>query len=239
MTVSMPMRSLLFACMATAIIPLTAGAQDLPVVVKPLHRSVELTCRLDIFTPMLYEGITTELGGSKTTLTFNKSCAELQGIEYPVKAGRALLHAKSLLTWDKGLFGTQVQVNDQILELPNGEFRKSIRVIPLGRMSLVDFGTVGHVYDNTEQHWCPFAMKFPVSAASKSNSLPLYWYDKSSQNIIRFYQGSWGAGINKTQHYLPAACSSSQTPQPPKPVIFKFGKDIPVNVHTGPVVVTY
>ena len=236
MTAQMPMRPLLIACMAAAMLPLTAGAQDLPTVAKPLQRNVELTCRLDIFTPMLYEGITTELGGSRTTLTFNKSCAELHGREYPVKTGRAPLHAKSLLTWDKGLLGTQVQVNEQVLELPRGEFKKSLRVIPMGRMSLVDFGTVAHIYDNTEQHWCPFALTFPV--ASPSNSPPLYWYDKTSQNIIRFYQGSWGAGINKTQHYLPAACSSSQTPMPPKPIIFKFGKDIPVNVHTGPVVVT-
>lgn len=236
MNVSMKIRPLLLACIALAMGTWEVGAQELPTVAKPLQRAVELTCRLDIFTPMLYEGITTELGGSKTTLTFNKSCAELQGREYPVKDGQAPLHAKSLLIWDKGLLGAQVRVNDQVLDMPRGEFRKSLRVIPLGRMSLVDFGNVAHVYDNTEQHWCPFALKFP---AAEVKSPPLYWYDKASQNVIRFYQGSWGAGINKTQHYLPAACSSSQTPLPPKPVLFKLGKDIPVNVHKGPVVVTY
>lgn len=237
MTARTQIRPLLIACMAAAMLPLSASAQDLPTVAKPLQRNVELTCRLDIFTPMLYEGITTEMGGSKTSLTFNKSCAELQGREYPVKDGQASLHPKSLLTWDKGLLGAQVRVNDQVLELPRGEFRKSLRIVPLGRMSLVDFGNMAYVYDNTEQHWCPFAMKFPSAAEIKSP--PLYWYDKASQNVIRFYQGSWGAGINKTQHYLPAACSSSQTPMPPKPVLFKLGKDIPVNVHTGPVIVTY
>jgi hypothetical protein len=236
MTARMKIRPLLIAGMAAAMLPLVSGAQDLPTVAKPLQRNVELTCRLDIFTPMLYEGITTEIGGSKTVLTFNKSCAELQGQEYMVKDGRASFHPKSLLTWDKGLLSAQVRVNDQVLDIPRGEFRKSLRVISIGRMSVVDFGKVAHVYDNTEQHWCPFALKFP---ASDAKSLPLYWYDKNSQNVIRFYQGSWGAGINKTQHYLPAACSSSQTPMPPKPVHFKFGKDLPVNVHTGPVVVTY
>ena len=236
MTACMQIRSLLIACLTATVLPLTVGAQELPTVVKPLHRNVELTCRLDIFTPMLYEGITTELGGSRTSLTFNKSCAELQGREYLVKEGKAPLHAKSLLVWDKGLLGAQVRVNDQVLELPRGEFRKSLRVVPLGRMSLVDFGNVAHVYDNTEQHWCPFAMKFP---ASEAKSTPLYWYDKNSQNVIRFYQGSWGTNISKTQHYLPAACSSSQTPMPTKPILFKRGTDIPVNVYLGPIVVTY
>ena len=64
------------ACLVL-IAPASVWAQDLPTGAKPLHRKVELTCRLDVFTPMLYEGITTELGGSKTTLTFKKSCAEL------------------------------------------------------------------------------------------------------------------------------------------------------------------
>lgn len=235
MTVRQQIRPLLIACMA-AMLPVSVMAQNLPTVAKPLQRNVELTCRLDIFTPMLYEGITTDLGGSRTSLTFNKSCAELQGREYLVKEGQAPLHAKSLLMWDKGLLGTQVRVNDQILELPKGEFRKSLRIIPLGRMSLVDFGNVAHVYDNTEQHWCPFALKFPKNEAK---SPPLYWYDKASQNIVRFYQGAWATPISKSQHYLPAACSNSQTPLPVKPVLFKLGKDIPVRVHSGPVVVTY
>lgn len=215
--------------------PASVWSQELPTVAKPLQRKVELTCRLDVFTPMLYEGITTELGGSKTTLTFNKSCAELEGREYSVREGKAPIHAKSLMEWSAG-WGNEVRVGNQTLSLNSGDLRKTLRVIPLGRMSLVDFGGVGHIYDNTEQHWCPFAFKFP---AGTTKATPLYWYDKNSQNVIRFYQGAWAGPISKTQHHLPAACSSSQTPMPQKPILFKMGKDIPVNVHKGPVVVTY
>lgn len=236
MNVRTQLRPLLVACAAAALFPMVSTAQELPIVAKPLARNVELTCRLDVFTPMLYEGITSDIGGSRTTLTFNKRCAELEGKEYSRKLGQAPLHAKSLMVWDTGLLGTQVRVNDQVLELKRGEFRKNVRVISLGRMSLVDFGTVGHVYDNTEQHWCPFAMKFPTVA---EKSPPLYWYDQKSQNVVRFYQGAWAGPISKTQHHLPAACSSSQTPKPVKPILFKKGTDIPVNVHQGPVVVTY
>ena len=235
MVARMKIHSLLIACLAAMSWPMTANAQELPTVAKPLQRNVELTCRLEIFTPMLYEGITTDLGGSRTSLTFNKSCAELQGREYMVKEGRASMHAKSLLVWDKDFLGAQVRVNDQVLELPSGVFRKSLRIVPLGRMSLVDFGNVAHVYDNTEQHWCPFAMTFP---ASEVKSTPLYWYDNKSQNVIRFYQGSWGTSVSKTQHYLPAACSSSQTPIPSRPTVFKRGTNISVNVYSGPIVVT-
>lgn len=236
MNVRTQIRPLLIACMAATLFPIGSTAQDLPIVAKPLARSVELTCRLDIFTPMLYEGITSDIGGSRTTLTFNKSCAELEGKEYSIKLGQAPLHAKSLLQWDKGILGTELRVNDQVLELKRGDLKKSFRVIGLGRMSLVDLGTVGYVYDNAEQHWCPFAMKFPTIA---EKSPPLYWYDQKSQNVVRFYQGAWAGPISKTQHYLPAACSSSQTPKPVKPILFKKGVDIPVNIHQGPVVVTY
>ena len=229
------MRSILIACLTAVLLPLPASAQSLPTIAKKLQRNVELTCRLDIFTPMLYEGITTELGGSRTSLTFNKSCAELRGQEYSVKEGKASLHPGSLLVWDKGMLGSDVRVNDQILALPSGELRQTLRIVPLGRMSLVDFGSVAYVYDNTEQHWCPFSLTFPKIDAKSS---PLYWYDKSSQNIIRFYQGAWAGPISKTQHYLPAVCSSSQTPLPVKQTIFKYGVDLPVNVHTGPIVVT-
>ena len=168
------------ACLVL-IAPASVWAQDLPTVAKPLHRKVELTCRLDVFTPMLYEGITTELGGSKTTLTFNKSCAELEGREYSVREGKAPIHAKSLMEWNTG-WGNEVRVGSQSLALKSGDLRKSLRVIPLGRMSLIDFGGVGHIYDNTEQHWCPFAFKFP---AGTTKATPLYWYDKNSQNVIR------------------------------------------------------
>lgn len=236
MVVLTKMKMLLIIGFVASGLPFSANAQDLPSVAKPLQRSVELTCRLDIFTPMLYEGITTEMGGSKTSLTFNKSCAELQGRDYSLSVGQAPLHAKSLLIWEHGIFGGRVRVNDQTIDLPRGEFKKSLRIVPLGRMSLVDFGNIAHVYDNTEQHWCPFALTFPKY---KSKSPPLYWYDKTSQNIVRFYQGSWNTGISKTQHYLPAACSSSQTAAVAKPVAFKFGEDLPLTIHAGPVVVAY
>ena len=217
--------------------PIVVG-QELPAVGKPLQNHVERMCGLDMFTPMLYEGMTMPLGGGKSTFTFKKSCAELQGQEYSTQSGKALLHAKSLLTWSQNFSGTHIKANDQLLELPNREFGRSLRIVPMGRMSLVDFGKVAHVYDNTEQHWCPFALTFPTAPLTAS-SPPLYWYDKDSRNIIRLHQQSWGRTVSKTQHYLPAVCSSSQTPMAAKLIIFKFGKDIPVNTHTGPVVVTY
>lgn len=229
-------RSLFIAMLISS--PLaSAVADDLPVVEKPMQRNVEITCRLDIFTPMLYEGITSNVGG-KTSLTFNRTCAELRGQEYKLnKTDRAILHPKSLMLWDSGLMSVNFKVNDQIVTLDKSDVRKTLRVISLGRMTLVDFGTVGRLYDNTEQHWCPFALKFPEA---KLQSPPLYWYEKKSQNIVRFYQGVWAGPIQKTQHHLPAACSNSRTPAPaPKAVIFKMGKDIPVREHTGPVIVSY
>ena len=221
-------KTLLFA------VSLPAVANDAIVVRKELQRPVEITCRLDVFTLMLYEGLTSDVGG-KTSFTFNKNCAELQGREISWKDGRSSIHPKTLLTWDKGLSGITLNANGQLLELPR-QSKNSFRVVALGRMTLIVLDTQGWVYDNAEQHWCPFAMEFP---ASKGKEAPLFWYDKASGNVVRLYQYGWNTPIQKTQHYLPAVCSNSSPPKPPdKPVRYRI-KDLPVRVWNGPVVITH
>ena len=200
---------------------------------KDLQRSVEATCQLDVFTPMLYQGLTSNVGG-KTSFTFNKNCAELQGKDISWKDGGAPIHPKTLLTWNNRFGSMALNANDQPLEIEH-QNKSTFRVVNIGRMTLLVFDTQGWLFDNTEQHWCPFPMKFPES---KGLDTPLFWYDKASGNVIRFHQHDWNTPIQKTQHYLPAACSNSSPPPiAPKPIRYRIN-DLPVRLWNGPVILS-